>query len=78
MTWTRSESRQSCGRLLQYRRLALGGSATGSGSGATSVSYRKAGLVMMTFGKVWRRRGQGWLIHETYGTSFYPRKESLS
>ena len=31
-----------CGRLLQYRRLALGGSATGSGSGDTSVSYRKA------------------------------------
>ena len=42
VTWTRSESGKLCGRLLQYRRLALGGSATGSGSGDTSVSYRKA------------------------------------
>ena len=53
VTWTRSESGKLCGRLLQYRRRALGGSAIGSGSGYTSVSYRKARsarLVIMNFG----------------------------
>lgn len=52
MAWTRSERGKPVRRLLQYLRRALGGGATGNGSGDKYVSYRKAreDLMIMYFG----------------------------